>query len=422
MRSPFDAGCNTGQNTANSARLKYVNRVRFVAAFLLALLSCLAATIEPDPTKQKGAGRLFQIHYGDNWGFMDRAGRIVIRPQFAIVGDFFNGMAVVGVLVGKAYKYCFIDETGKTVIPCTFDAVRNFSEGMAPVRVGRLWGYIDTSGKMVIQPQFQGTATFSNGLGRVEVWDRIQCMREWYTKDDAPGHLFAIHDSIFSLTTGCFPEHQRFGYVNRSGDLVIKPAFFMAQDFSEGFAAVRVEESAESRYAFIDRTGKIVIPAQFDQADAFSEGLAAVETGSRFESGQKVAGKWGFIDRSGNLVISPRFELAGTFSEGLARACDDVGAWGFIDRTGRFAISPEYILAGDFSEGLAVVWSDKKSDDDDAAPPSAYIDRHGKKVLTLKRGHWPFSDGLTVAGEDGKRVYVNKTGKVVARYEVNPGY
>jgi hypothetical protein len=59
--------------------------------------------------------------------------------------------------------------------------------------------------------------------------------------------------------------------------------------------------------------------------------------------------------------------------------------------------------------------------DDDAPPQSAYIDRHGQKVLTLKGGRWPFSDGLTIAGEDEKRVYVNKLGKIVAPYEINPG-
>ena len=45
-----------------------------------------------------------------------------------------------------------------------------------------------------------------------------------------------------------------------------------------------------------------------------------------------------------------------------------------------------------------------------------------KKALRLNRGRWPFSDGLTVAGEDGTRVYVNKQGKVVATYEINPDY
>ena len=386
-----------------------------VAVLLAGAMLSFGTTIEKSPVKTKGAGPLFQIHYGRKWGFMDRNGKVVIPTQFYDVGDFFDGLARVVVLVGTDnYKTCFINEAGKTVIPCNFDKAGDFSEGLAPVRVGRLWGYIDRSGKMVIEPQFQGAAEIRDGLGRIEVWNRIQCSGPTYTTNDFPTYLFVIHDMDFHLTSSCFAEHQRFGYVNTEGKLVIKPEFFIAEDFSQGLAAVRVEESAESKYAFIDKSGKVVIPGQFDQAYSFSEGLAAVETGFRAEGGKKVAGKWGFIDRSGKFVIQPRFELTLTFSEGLARACEDFAdGWGYIDYTGRFVIDPEYPEAADFSEGLAVVW------DDDRA---VYIDRFGKVVLRTNSGRWPFSDGLTVAGKDGKRVYVDKKGRVVGPYEVNPSY
>ena len=156
-----------------------------------------------------------------------------------------------------------------------------------------------------------------------------------------------MHDDTFHLTSGCFAENQRFGFINKTGDLVINPRFFVARDFSEGLSAVRVEESATSKFAFIDKTGKVVIPAEFDQADSFSEGLAAIQTGFRSEGGRQVAGKWGFINTSGNLVITTQFELAVDFSEGLARACDEVGNWGFVDHRGRFAI-PQVHLSDRF--------------------------------------------------------------------------
>ena len=385
-----------------------------ITIWLASAALCFGTSIERNPIKKKEAGSLFQIHYGDNWGFMDRTGRVVIQPQFSDVGDFFDGLARVVVNAGKKYKSCFIDETGKTAIPCTFDGAMDFSEGLAPVRVGRLWGYIDRTGKMVIQPQFQGAAEISDGLGRFLVWDRIQCSRQSYTKDDAPTYAFAMHDTTFQFTSGCFAEHQRFGFVDKKGQVVIKPEFFAAEDFSEGLAAVRIEESATSKYAFIDKVGAIVIPPQFDQAYSFSEGLAAVETGFRAEGGKKVAGKWGFIDKSGKFVVSPRFELTMKFSEGLARASEDLGSWGFIDRTGRFLIAPKYSQAWDFCEGLAPVWP--------ADGGFVYIDRTGKQVLKPKGGRCAFSDGLTVAGEYGKRVYVDRNGKAVGPYEVTPGY
>ena len=64
-----------------------------------------------------------------------------------------------------------------------------------------------------------------------------------------------------------------------------------------------------SKYGFIDKSGKVVIEPQFDWVGAFSEGLARV----------KKDGKYGFIDKSGKVVIEPQFDEVRAFSEGLAK-------------------------------------------------------------------------------------------------------
>jgi hypothetical protein len=85
-------------------------------------------------------------------------------------------------------------------------------------------------------------------------------------------------------------------------------------------------------------------------------------------------------------------------------------AWGYLDKAGRFVIGPTYSEAWDFSDGLAGVGNGYGA--------FFYIDRSGKKVLQLKGGRWEFSDGLTVAGEYGKRIYVDRMGRTVAQFEV----
>jgi hypothetical protein len=79
-------------------------------------------------------------------------------------------------------------------------------------------------------------------------------------------------------------------------------------------------------------------------------------------------------------------------------------------------IRPEFVYASDFTEGLAVVRSDYKHG-------PFFIDSSGKVALKMNWwNRWPFFDGLTIAGENGKQVYVNRSGGLVAPYEVNPGY
>jgi hypothetical protein len=335
---------------------------------------------------------------------MDRSGKIIIPPQFEDVGDFFGGLA----RMEKGQKWGFINEKGAAVIPAQFELVEDFSEGLAPVRVGRRWGYIDRTGKLIIEPQFQGAAVFQGGLGRVEVWDRILCEKDTFTKDDAPLYAFSIYNFYGGFHGGCAPVNNRFGFVDRTGRLAVAPQFVAAEDFAEGLALVTVEQSDESKVGFVDKTGIFVIPPSFYWAHSFSQGLAAVG----FPRDGESDAKWGFIDKTGNFILEPTFSSVGNFSDGLASAMTGSGTWGFINKTGEFIIEPSFSYPGEFSDGLALISSD-------AVNGGFYIDKTLRKAIdiNLVKQWWPFSDGLTVAGEYGKRVYVDKKGKIVAPFE-----
>ena len=126
---------------------------------------------------------------------------------------------------------------------------------------------------------------------------------------------------------------KKYGFIDKSGKVVIEPQFDYVRAFSEGLAKVE----KYGKYGFIDKSGKMVIEPQFDEVSDFSEGLAQVIKGGKwvYEGFTKSikGGKWGFIDKSGKVVIEPQFNDASFFSEGFARL-------------GRSVM---------FSEGLAIV-------------------------------------------------------------------
>jgi hypothetical protein len=260
---------------------------------------------------------------------------------------------------------------------------------------------------MVVEPRYQSAGEFHEGLARIYVWSKMTCASREFTSDDAPLYAFRLPEDDNSDIPNCFPEGGKFGYIEKTGKVAIAPQFFVAQDFAEGLAAVRVEETANSKYGYIDRTGRMVIGPRFHQARPFSEGLAAVETSARVVGKQVVDIAWGFIDKAGLLKIPARYNFAGNFSEGLARIAIQLGvSMGYIDRDGKMIISPRFSEASDFSEGLAAACSDK----------CVYIDRSGTAVLTRHHATWPFSDGLAVIGISAPQVYINKKGKVIATY------
>ena len=175
--------------------------------------------------------------------------------------------------------------------------------------------------------------------------------------------------------------------------MVIPPQFdcYYLGKFTEGRALVKLGE----KWGFIDKTGKLVIPPQFEKAGGFSEGLAPVQRGE----------KWGFIDRTGKMVIEPQFGWPSQepFTEGLAAVSVDKKLFGYIDKTGKMVIPPKYYRAVWFSEGLAAV----QTGEEEGSSTVGFIDKTGRMVippqfylyLDLTEGHFTnymgvFSGGL----------------------------
>jgi hypothetical protein len=368
----------------------------------LLLTVCASAETVANPSKRKGAGPLFRISRGEKWGYMDRTGKTVISPQFDSARDFFHGLAAV--LIGK--KWGYVDEKGKLAIPAAFDDVRDFIDDLAPVRMSRKWGYIDTTGHMRIEPRFQAAAEFHEGLARVHLWNKIVGNKE-YSSADAPEYMFRLPEDDPSDVRGHFVVGGHFGFIDKTGSLVIPATFFIAQDFSDGLAAVRVEETATSKFGYIDVSGKFAIAPRFGQAAPFSEGLASVEVSARVVGNHVENIAYGFIDKTGQLAIPAAYQFAGSFSEGLARVAISLGSSeGFIDRHGQMVIEPRFIRAQDFSDGLAVV----------CANPCTYIDQQGRETIENLQAAWQFVDGLAVTGYFGPQTYIDKTGRKIAPY------
>src|SRR5262245_7503339 len=259
------------------------------------------------------------------------------------------------------------------------------------------YAYIDPSGRVVLDVSaFQAAQVFSDGMAAV---------------------LAANH---------------RWGYVNRSGDLVIATQFEQAKPFSEELAAVQTG----GKWGFIDKAGRVVIEPQYKDVNSFSEGLAVVvkeksisqPTNTPMRDWSKMPGQVvsvmrmvdvsvplngdsanpppapevEVIDKFGHTVLSmneqqPNIYENARFSEGLLDVAHSATRKaGFVDRTGRFVIAPEFIEAAPFSEGLARVAIRENGEE-----KVGFIDREGNFVISAQfntdadfRNSQDFSEGL----------------------------
>ena len=195
------------------------------------------------------------VKLGDRWGYIDRAGKFAINPQFDAVGVFSDGLAMI-ILNGKVG---YIDSSGKIIITPQFEDASKFSQGIAPIRVNEKWGFIDKTGKTVISPQF----------------DELQITPEAYG-------WVGFTEGLTAVRVG-----KHWGFIDTSGKLAIAPQFEAVRGFSEGLAASQFG----NRWGYIDKAGKIMINPQYDTASDFTNGLAFV---SQAQSG--------YIDRTGKFV------------------------------------------------------------------------------------------------------------------------
>jgi hypothetical protein len=209
--------------------------------------------------------------------------------------------------------------------------------------------------------------------------------------------------------------------------------FEQADNFSEGLAVVQVRGS----WGFIDKTGRLVIEPKYEWCCGFSEGVAVVMKTNEVllidESGQTILSrsmddlqlniyedarlseglidaydctksKTGFIDKTGNFVIEPKFDNAGPFSEGLARVTVTEGGeekFGFIDHSGQFVIPPIFNTDADFRRNSTDFSEDWASVTENLRPTITeeekfvYIDKKGAIALFTDFFYaGPFREGL----------------------------
>ncbi|MDM1533860.1 WG repeat-containing protein [Myroides marinus] len=171
-----------------------------------------------------------------------------------------------------------------------------------------------------------------------------------------------------------FKQNGKIGFINKKGEVVIKPVFNKGTSFSEGLAAVAY---SGKDYGYINTSGEFVIQPNFKGANEFRGGIAIV-TKEGIHSyidrdGRKVriAGadklyeftpegvaiyksntKVGLIDAKGQVVVEPKYDVIRPFVNGYAKVAVNK-CWGIIDTKGSEVIPTKYEEIGNYIDGYA---------------------------------------------------------------------
>jgi hypothetical protein len=256
-------------------------------------------------------------------GFIDISGKIVIEPEFGDAGEsskFSDGTAAI--LTDKGWGY--INRMGKVII-FVADATNNilppldiFSEGYGVVYTNKGVKFIDKQGKMVIPTYYDYSTPFYKGLALVTLGTKnaiinkkgeyvfpLQANDLSLSKDGIVGlrksnywSYFSNEKKIlfkskyeleFSEGFSAFNENNKWGIINKFGQVIVKPKFDFVYNFSEGVAVVGLN----SKFGVIDTKGKIIVPLDYKYLEPQSKNGFIY-----FQKGDEL----GYINQKGKVI------------------------------------------------------------------------------------------------------------------------
>jgi len=257
-------------------------------------------------------GGLVIVRSNGRAGAVDTHGRIVVSLKFADVEPFGqNGLAAASLdvhplaLAGQSGHWGFIDRTGRFVVPPIYSSVSHFEDEQyrsdfgyaafrAPLNLAaarsvdadgvETTNYIDQRGQVVLRLPKGMSGVHVNTNGVISVFDGRKpgdnsFSHRWgFFDPEKPAVPTTWFDSIGEFGDGDLapvsPNMPTWGYIDRSGTVVIEPQFRNASAFTaDGLASVQVKDPTSDRYsaALIDRTAKVRLQTSFDNISSFGD-------------------------------------------------------------------------------------------------------------------------------------------------------
>lgn len=304
------------------------------------------------------------ISIGDNCGYLNTNGELVIPAIYKNACPFSDGAALVSV---DGDGFIYIDKNGKKIVDCPIElpvatdaagvSYYDFKDGLLEVCID--WekhGIMNKNGQFIVPVKYDAADRFSEGLAKVGL-------------------------------------NGKSGFVNMNGSIVIPLKYEEGGYFSEGLGFVKTR----GKWGFIDRNGNIALPFKYDEALGFHEGLAPV----------KYNGKWGYINKKGTVVIPYKFDSVKPFKNGYA-IVESNHKYGVIDKKGQYIIPNNYSYNYHYNEeeGILILRNENGN----------YLYTiNGKQILSIgpEYNMQPFSEGLVIIRRNDRPVGVaDKYGNV----------
>ena len=222
------------------------------------------------------------------------------------------------------------------------------------------------------------------------------------------------------------------GLIDKNGNMVVKPQYTTIGDFKDGLAVVSKAKptplkklpdtnrtyQSDDLFGFIDKTGKVVIELRYNNARAFRDGVALVSTNDSNST---------LIDKAGKVLFRAETQHWATDLGGIYAVTEKNGRTGLIDKNGKRLLPAEYDGITSFDNRIQV-YGERVDDKEPESERFFKISRDGKCGVIDLKGNiiipplfheiLSYQNGHAVIGEDEKYGFADSHGKVV----IKPSY
>lgn len=210
---------------------------------------------------------------------------------------------------GEKQRWGYIHPTGLFAIEPQFSWTGDFqANGLAVFRQDDLCGLLNQQGQVVTEPVYNDIAPFNEGVAVATCWGS----QTTSTLLDSKGQIITQVDGyIFSFAEGLAVLYEAdtglYGYIDKTGQSVLKPAYTSAGNFENGQAFVSFLDGSQ---AYIDAQGN----KKADYIDPFAQGELPMVYAKTFDDGLSIVGKraeyldtYSLLNAKGQLILPEGF-------------------------------------------------------------------------------------------------------------------
>jgi len=160
------------------------------------------------------------------FGYMNLKGEEVIAAEYDVLGNFYDGLAVVK----KDGKYGFINKNNQIVIENKFEFAEDFSNGYAVIKQDNMYGLINTKGEIVLAAEYASLGKVNNGI----------C---YFAKADKSGYgyinvngqvvvqqicskIIGLNENVYSCSDDGYivvKQDDFYGIIDKNGHYIVNP-------------------------------------------------------------------------------------------------------------------------------------------------------------------------------------------------------